>query len=143
METLNLSAFVADTITEIAIGVEKAKENLKEYDVLINPATDTSGHVRTNNEGVVRKTQEIVFDLSVSISKEEIDIEKDSKEGNARIQVVSLFNFSLGGNIKNESVDELNLKNTAINKIRFSIPVSFGTNKPGTTKGFSITSSRI
>lgn len=143
METLNLSEFVADTITEIAMGVEKAKENLKEYDVLINPATDTSGNVKTNNDGVVRKTQEILFDLSVSISKEEIDIEKGSKEGNAKIQVVSLFNFNLGGSIKNESIDELNLKNTAINKIRFSIPVSFGTNKPGTTKAFKITGRHI
>lgn len=143
METLNLASFVANTITEIALGVEKAKERLMDYDVLINPATDASGNLRTNYDGVVRKIQDVEFDLSVTISKEEIDIDKDIKEGNARIQVVSLFNFSIGGGIKNESVDELNLKNVVVNKIKFSIPVSFGTNKPGTDNAFELKANRI
>lgn len=134
METLNLSDFVADTITEVAKGVEKAKENLKELDVLINPATDSSGNIKTNYDGTIRPMQNIEFDLSVTISKEEIDTEKDTKEGSARIQVVSLFSFTLGGGVKNESTEELNLKNTAVNRVKFSIPVSFGTNKPGTSQ---------
>lgn len=129
MNTLNLSEFVANTITEIAIGIEKAKEQLKETDVLINPVTDGSGKHRTDQKGYVRSTQNIEFDLSVTVNQEERSSESNSLNGGAKIQVVSIFNFSLGGTT--ESSDELTNKNAIINRIKFSIPVSFSSNTEG------------
>jgi len=136
MNTLNLSEFVANTITEIANGIEKAKEQLKETDVLINPVTDSSGKYRTDEKGYIRSTQNIEFDLSVTVNQEEKSSESNSINGGAKIQVVSIFNFSMGGS--SESSDELTNKNAIINRIKFSVPVSFSSNTEGRLKKPSI-----
>jgi len=127
MNTLNLSDFVSDTILQIAKGIEKAKEELKDTDVLIVPTT-YDGIVRTDIVGYQRSVQNVDFDLSVTINKEEKLTEENKKDGNAKIQVVSIFNFSLGGGISTENYEESIDKNAIVNRVKFSIPVSFGTN---------------
>lgn len=132
MNTLNLSDFVSDTITEIAKGIENAKENLKELDVLIVPTT-YDGIVRTDTVGYQRSVQNIDFDLSITINQEEKSSEENKTDVSAKIQVVSLFNLSLGGGLASQNYEESVNKNAVINRIQFSIPVSFGTNTTART----------
>lgn len=121
---INLSDFVSSTIVEIASGIEQAKELLKERDVRINPVLDEKGRALAVGKGIERAVQEIEFDLLVSVDN--VQKQKDEDNVSAKIQVVSIINLSLGGGTKNS--EELEYKNSAVNRIKFTIPVSFGTN---------------
>lgn len=145
MNTLNLSEFVSNTIVEIAKGVEQAKIDLKEYDVLINPATDSEGKVKTNSTNYVRLVQDVEFDLSVTINQDEKQTEESDKSGASKIQVVSIINFSLGGSMSNKKSEEIQNSHSAINRIKFIVPVSFSTNSEGTKvkSGISLSSVSI
>lgn len=99
---------------------------------MINPATNIDGLVRTNSSNSVRMIQNVDFDLSVTINQEEKQTDETKNSGSAKIQVVSVINFSLGGGISTKNSEESVNTNSVINRIRFSVPVSFSTNAEGT-----------
>ena len=119
MEGISLSEFVRLAIIEIAKGVENAKDELKDRDVLINPIIGKDGFISTDVKDTKRNVQELEFDLSVTASSE-------SKSGvGGSINVVSLFS----GGAKKEDASS----NITTSRLRFSIPVSFTTNTGGRT----------
>lgn len=121
---MELREFVRSTITEVVAGIELAKEDLKETDVLINPSTIRG--VVSAGKNYDRAVQSIDFDLSVSFSERKN--EANSKEAgiSSKIQVVSIFNLNLGGKI--EDREEWENINGINNRVKFSVPVSFPTN---------------
>ena len=114
---MELKDFVKSTITSINEAIIDSQNELKDKGVIINSektSIGTSGRKHLNSKGV-RFVQDVDFEISVEID------EKSEKEGGGKLKVANLI--SLGGGISNEYTS------TNLNKIKFTIPIAFNTEK--------------
>jgi len=136
---MELKDFIKSVIVEISHGVLMAKKELEGTNTLINPAT-TKG-VILKDGGTERSVQNIEFDISVSVSEQTENAKNKDKKGNANIKVVDVFNLSLGKEIV--ETDSSSYKNATINRIKFSVPISFSTNTQTQSNKTKITGSVV
>lgn len=134
MNEIKLSDFVKSTLMEIIKGVEEVKtfveESKNELNVLINPITDSSGKVYIGKKGSVRSIQKVSFDLLVSANYTEE--RKGAGNGVSGKVSMNVLGVSLGLNSGEEQKTETNsTQNQFVNRIKFEIPICFGTNTDG------------
>ena len=131
MKEVILSDFVKTTIVEIVKGVEEAKNELAKLEVYINPHVNKEGVMPTSEtERTFRRVQNINFDLMVS-AENMIDTSTKKQIG-IGLKVIS--HIGLGASLNKKESDLL--KNNSVNRISFSVPISFSTNTKGETGTF-------
>jgi|GEM_PF-1378965 hypothetical protein len=128
MKEVNLSDFVKTTIVEIAKGLQEARDELKELGVLVNPHLNKEGVIPARELDLTyRQVQNISFDLMVS-AENTGSTESQSAMG-IGMKVISLI--GLGADVSQKESDLL--KNNSVNRISFSVPISFSPNTVGNT----------
>lgn len=112
-EPLELSSFVAETITQIAKGVANAAENVEVLGGKVNPRLNAGG---VNNKSFYRvRDTEIEFDLVVGVEA--------TKEGGAKAKI-SVFGQGVSGG------GEVSSRNHATNRISFKIVAQLPATEP-------------
>ncbi|EHR0229303.1 hypothetical protein KS670_004927 [Vibrio parahaemolyticus] len=110
---MNLEEFISQSLSQIAKGIEKANEELKDSQALVSPkgVVDITKDNRYGNikvEDSWLKVHEISFDVGVTVVE---GSESGGKLG------VSVGGFSIGANGKE------NQANTSASRIQFSVPM--------------------
>lgn len=104
---MQLHEFVKDAIVQIVQGVQAAKEELKDIDVLINPVLG-SDLSRTGDSGL-RAVQQLEINVAVSV---------EGKEGSKQGIGVMAGLFSAGAAGSQEAT------NKTVSTLKFSVPIS-------------------
>ena len=110
---MNLEEFIAQSLSQIAKGIEKANEELENSQALVSPQ-DVKDVTKQSAYGSIKvddkwlKVHEIQFDVGVTA------VEGSEIGGNLGITVGG---FSIGGNGKE------NQANTSVSRIKFSVPM--------------------
>ncbi|EPO5390826.1 hypothetical protein ACUB1N_002604 [Vibrio cholerae] len=110
---MNLEDFISQSLSQIAKGIEKANEDLKDSEALVCPlgVVDVLRDTRYGSikvEGEWLAVHEVKFDVSVSVAE---GTESGGKLG------VSMGCFSIGANGKE------NQANSSASRIHFSVPM--------------------
>jgi hypothetical protein len=113
IESLEISDFVAESITQIAQGVAKAAENVEKLGGKVNPRS-FSGGTNSSSNFVVRETV-IEFDLVVGVEA--------TKEGGAKAKIAVLGQGITGGG-------GISSKNHATNRISFKVVAQMPASQP-------------
>lgn len=121
---MELKEFIKNVIVDIAKGMLEAKEELQNMDVLINPATKNGVVGLSNNSE--RLVQNIDFDLSVTNNEGSETFTEEGSEIGGKALFVSFFSFH--GNLNSKEKANKNVDSSVVNRLRFSLPVSFPTN---------------
>jgi len=108
---MDIKDFIENTLVQIVQGVNNANEKLKDTGSIIS-----SKNVRPLRDGTTYNTETgdlvnlIEFDIAVTVN------ERDTANGGMGIKIAGI---NIGGNLQNENA------NQSINKIKFSIPLTF------------------
>ncbi|MGR5144768.1 hypothetical protein ACQKPX_24260 [Photobacterium sp. DNB23_23_1] len=110
---MNLEEFIAQSLSQIARGIEKANETLEDSQALVSPegvidVTKDSAYGSINVENTWLKVHNIQFDIAVTVVE---GSESGGKLG------VSVGGLSIGVNGKE------NQANTSASRIQFSVPM--------------------
>jgi hypothetical protein len=109
---VRLSAFIHDTLYEIAWGVQLARARARDL-VAITPST-------IDGESVSEKTY-IDFDVAVVVGESETNIKGGGGKTGAEIQVASIIKASIGGEGTIESNSTASKEQT--HRVAFKVPV--------------------
>lgn len=110
---MNLEEFITLSLSQIAKGIDRANDELKESQAFVSPS-GVLGVVKENKYGIIEvddsylKVTEIKFDVSLTVVE---NSESGGKLG------VSMGGFYIGANGKE------NQGNTSASRIQFSIPI--------------------
>lgn len=117
---MELKDFISETIIQINQGLLEAQEKTKEYGTIINPplkGTSAESFQFTKNISLY-STEGIEFDVCLTVE----DSKNTDKKG--RLEMATGL-FKLGGQEKKSE----NTKNQEVNRIKFSIPILWGTQR--------------
>ncbi|MEW5882353.1 MAG: hypothetical protein AB1761_18175 [Pseudomonadota bacterium] len=110
---MDLKTFIADTLTQIAQGVQNAQEQARSADGIVNPpvlakldGSDYVGHVYGENQLV----QSVEFDVAVVVT------EASGTEATAKLSVASMLTLKAGGQSKDSA--------ETTSRIRFRVPLA-------------------
>lgn len=113
---MNLEDFIAQSLSQIARGIEKANNDLKDSQAIVNPpgiskavVSEKGGYGSVEIDGYYVDVHEIIFDVSVSV------IDSNESGGKLGISVAGIY---LGAQEKE------NQSNTSVSRIQFSIPMA-------------------
>lgn len=110
---MNLEEFITISLSQIAKGIDRANDELKESQAFVSPS-GVLGVSKDNKYGTIEvdgyylKVTEIKFDVSLTVV--------ESSESGGKLGV-SMGGFSIGANGKE------NQGNTSASRIQFSIPM--------------------
>ena len=109
---MQLSAFIHDTLYEIALGVQLARARSREL-VAITPAT-------IDGESVSERTY-VDFDVAVVVNQSDTTTKGGGGKAGAEIQVASVIRASIGANGKIEAGASTSMEQT--HRVAFKVPV--------------------
>ncbi|WP_145616979.1 hypothetical protein [Nitrospirillum bahiense] len=114
---MKLSAFIEETLYEIAIGIDRARISARKY-AAINPS-------RVDGNDVTEKSY-IDFDLSLVVTESEESNKKGDGRLTAEVQVVSFV--KIGGGAGGQIDNSKSLKSEQTHRISFKVPVYLNAN---------------
>lgn len=115
---MELKDFISETIIQINQGLLEAQEKTKKYGTVINPHLRgaPSDSFKTTKDMALYSAQGVDFDVCLTVEESQCADKKGKLELAAGI-------FKLGGQDKKSE----NSKNQEVNRIKFSIPILWGT----------------
>lgn len=114
---MELKDFIAETLIQINQGLIKAQEETKKYGTVVNPPIHGKGDdIVTYKGNKVFLANGIEFDVCLTVEESQCSDKKGKLELATGI-------FKLGGQDKKSE----NSKNQEVNRIKFSIPILWGT----------------
>lgn len=123
---MELKEFISETLTNIVLGVENAREVLNDNEVLINPVT-TNGTTIAVGQNNYRHIQNVEFDLLVNIEEQNEDNKANEIKSKAKINVISMLGLDVTGSDSEFSKNAT--KHNKASRVKFSVPISL---KPNT-----------
>lgn len=109
---MRLSAFIHDTLYEIALGVQLARARARDL-VAITPST-------IDGEAVAEKTY-VDFDVAVVVGESETATKSGDSKAGAEIQVASVIKANIGAGGKIESGSTASTEQT--HRVAFKVPI--------------------
>ncbi|WP_437918545.1 hypothetical protein [Sphingobacterium sp. LRF_L2] len=109
---MELKEFIKEAVVQIVNGVEDARKELADVDVLINPCINERGAVANEGNAVgegERQPQNIEINVAITV---------EGEGSNAKGLSVFTGFFAIGGQSSN------NERTSAVNTLRFNVPIS-------------------